>query len=181
MYVGVTNVGKANTKQGALMTQPTSVDLDTQLASRLRDLLDRAEIATLVHRVGASLDDGRFDDFRQLFVEDASATTPGGTATGLGAMIAQAARNHTPDFRIQHRITDVVVELAGDTAAVRSNLVATFAPVAQLDVPTAPFRTGERYCFQARRTADGWRLTRVETVPVWTSGTRPVPTSATRT
>jgi SnoaL-like domain len=138
--------------------------------SRTTDLLDRDEIATLVHRLGACLDEGRFDDLRRVFTPDAVASTPGGVAEGIDAMIAQASRNHSPDDGIQHLISDVLVDLDGDSAAVRANLVVTFAR--RSPAATAPAALGEVYRFAARRTPAGWRLTRVATTPVWVSHTQ---------
>jgi hypothetical protein len=107
------------------------------------DLLDRDEIETLVHRLGACLDEGRFDDLRTLFATDAVASTPGGVAQGIDALIAQASRNHAPDDGIQHLISGVLVDRDGDTASVRANLLVTFArraptPTGPESAPAAP-------------------------------------------
>lgn len=142
------------------------------------DLLDRDEIATLVHRLGACLDEGRVEDLRTLFTADAVASTPGGVADGIDALVAQASRNHSPDDGIQHLISGVLVDRDrdGDTATVRANLVVTFArrapaPAAPASALVAPAALGEVYRFAARRTPAGWRLTRVTTTPVWVSHT----------
>lgn len=142
----------------------------------VRHLLDRDDITRLVHRLGAALDEGRFDDLRHQFVPSASARTPGGVAEGREAVVAQAARNHRPDEAIQHVITDVVVDVAGDTARVRANLVVSFAPrvpaMAEDNsaIPARAFVLGEVYDITAVRTDDGWRLARVATTPMWRSG-----------
>ena len=71
-------------------------------------------------------------------------------------------------LRTRHRH----LHLDGDRAEVRANLIATFAPsVGTLPEPT--FTLGEVYRFEAARTAQGWRLSRIETTPVWATGTRP--------
>ena len=132
---------------------------------RLAHLLARVEIEDLVHGLGAALDDGTFDDLRRLLTDDVSASTPGGQAAGIDAVIGQAARNHDPEAAIQHLITDVVVHVDGDDATVRANLVVTFAD--RPDDPTPTRRQGSRYTFAARRTAAGWRLSRIATTPVW--------------
>lgn len=150
----------------------------------VRELADRSEIADLVNRLGAVLDDGRFDDMRSLLVEGATARTPGGTAEGREAMIAQASRNHRPDQPIQHLITNLSVDLDRDgqaeraeRAEARANLVVHFGPAGGAEgAPLAPpveFTLGEIYRFGLVRTPDGWRFDRVETTPVWTSGTLP--------
>ena len=131
--------------------------MSTMTEATLQQLVDRSEIADLVNRLGLVLDEGRFDEMRSLLVEDATARTPGGTAEGRDAMIAQAGRNHRPEQPIQHVITNLLVDLDGDRAAVRANLV--------------EFTLGEVYHFGLVRTPEGWRFSRIETSPVWTSGT----------
>ena len=133
--------------------------------ARTDALLDRGEIEVLVHRLGAALDDGDFEALRTILTPDATVTTPGGHAEGIDALIAQASRNHVPAATIQHLITGVLVDLDGDRAAVRTNLVVTFAD--QPGDPTPTRRLGERYAFGARRTDDGWRLTSVATTIAW--------------
>ncbi|WP_051022325.1 nuclear transport factor 2 family protein [Nocardia pneumoniae] len=143
-------------------------------AHEAREMLDRQQITALVDRLGRALDEGRFDDLRAIYTPDATAKTPGGTADGRDALIAQASRNHTADKRIQHVISNVLVDLRGDAADVRANLIATFA-LATTDgtIPQPRYTLGEIYRFDAVRTAEGWRLSRVETTPVWSTGTRP--------
>lgn len=152
-----------------------NVIVDTQV----QKLVDRNEITDLVHRLGVCLDEGRFDEMRFLFVEQATARTPGGTAEGREALIAQASRNHTPDDRMQHVITNVLIDLGGDRATVRANLVVHFASLHnEALAPPVQFTLGEVYRFDAVRTPEGWRISRVEATPVWMSGTRPQPRTA---
>ena len=128
----------------------------------LHDLTDRREIADLVSRLGLWLDEGRFDEAPTILTDDVTVDTPGGQAEGIERVIAQARRNHQYDG-LQHMITNVLVDLDGNHAAVRANLVATFVDDAVVE------QHGERYRFEAVRTADGWRLSRVEVRPVWIS------------
>ncbi|WP_067717092.1 nuclear transport factor 2 family protein [Nocardia yamanashiensis] len=147
-----------------------------EITRQLQELVDRSEIADLVDRLGRALDEGRFDELGALYTPDATAKTPGGFAPDRAALVAQAARNHSPDRHIQHFITNTIVDLDGDTATVRANLMAVFAPAATdpaRPTPNPEYTLGEVYRFDARRTPEGWRLTRVETSSVWESGTRP--------
>jgi 3-phenylpropionate/cinnamic acid dioxygenase small subunit len=131
----------------------------------IEELMDRVEIEDLVRRLGACLDERRFDDLQAVLADDVTARTPGGLAEGRDAVIAQARRNHPAEDRIQHVISDVLIDLDGDRAAVRANLIATFV---RRDTASRPHMTlGEIYRFGARRTPDGWRLASVETQPVW--------------
>jgi hypothetical protein len=153
----------------------------------LQQLVDRTEITDLVNRLGVVLDEGRLAEMRSLLVEDATARTPGGEAEGREALVAQAGRNHRPEQPIQHLVTNVAIDLHGDRASARANLVVHFGPAdggpaAGPGTPAPPveFTMGEVYHFDLVRTAEGWRFERIETTPIWTSGTppRPAPTPA---
>ena len=151
--------------------------MNTTIDATLRQLVDRNEIADLVHRLGVVLDYGKFDDLRALLTEDTSVRTPGGTAEGREAVIAQARRNHPPKQPIQHVITNILVDLDGARAQARANLVVYFGPPAgtpNSPVPVAPpveYTTGEVYQYELVRTSEGWRFSRIQTTPVWRSGT----------
>lgn len=143
------------------------LDDAARLERQVTELAARNEITDLVYRLGVSLDDGRFDELRSIFTEDSTASTPGGSVEGIDALIAQASRNHSREQRNHHVITNVLIDLDGEQAKVRANLVVTFARDA---VPY--FTLGEVYRFDAKRTSDGWRLSRVASTPVWTTGSR---------
>jgi len=136
--------------------------------------IDHAAIAELVNHVGAALDEGRFDDLRAVYTHDAVGTTPGGTAHGIDALVAQAARNHGPDHRIQHLISGVVAGpdpgRDGDVP-VRANVLLSFAATDH----ALEWQAGGVYRFTARATDDGWRLSSVRTEPVWRTEDAPVP------
>lgn len=127
----------------------------------LQDLTDRQAITDLVSRLGLWLDEGRFDEASSILTDDVAVSTPGGQASGIERVIAQARRNHQFEA-LQHVISNVLVDLDGDRADVRANLVATF-------VGSGVEQHGERYRFEAVRRPEGWRLARVEVEPVWTA------------
>jgi hypothetical protein len=159
--------------------------------SALQQLVDRSEITDLVNRLGMVLDEGRWAEMRALLAEDATARTPGGQAEGRDALVAQASRNHRPEQPIQHLITNLTIDLDGDRATARANLVVHFGPAdigdgggrgdggdgrgavrpAALLAPAVELTMGEVYRFGLVRAAEGWRFERIETTPVWTSGT----------
>ena len=101
-----------------MATTPSTPDTDA-----LQQLDDRAKVTDLVYRLGVYLDEGRFEEMHELLVEDATVSTPGGQAEGRDAVISQAQRNHRPGQRFQHVTTNVLVDLDGDRAKVRANLV----------------------------------------------------------
>jgi hypothetical protein len=154
-----------------LHPEPTEAERRLQ---GLLEMLDRSEIADLVARSLVAIDEARFDDLRTIYAEDSSASAPGGQARGRDAIIAQVSRNHTPERRSQHLVGDVVVDLDGDTAQVRANVFAAFAPSApDATSPLAPpvqVTFGTVYHHRAVRTPNGWRLSEVEITPLWVSG-----------
>lgn len=155
------------------MTHSAALDDVARLERQVAQLTDRNDITDLVYRLGACLDDRGFDEMRSLLVEAATVRTPGGAAEGRDAVIAQARRNHQPDEPTQHVITNLIVELDGDRAQVRANLVVNFAAPAHrgesLPAPPRKYTLGEIYHFDVVRTPEGWRFSGIETTPVWIS------------
>ena len=129
------------------------------------ELIDRQHIVDLVTSVGRCLDERDFEGLRSLFTDDATVTTPGGTVSGHDALVAQARRGHSRDRGIQHVITNHLVDIDGDRADVRANLLVAFAASGPED--PQPFLLGEVYRFELRRTADGWRISSLSSTPVW--------------
>lgn len=134
------------------------------LERQVQELTDRTEIAELVSRLGLWLDEKRFDDASSILLDDVTVKTRIGTVRGIDAAAAHARQHHSEE-RTHHVITDVVIDLDGDRADVQANLIATFVPIAS--EPEIHRTAGERYRFEAARTPQGWRLTRVEASPVW--------------
>ena len=129
------------------------------------ELADRQHIVDLVTSVGRCLDERDFDGLRELFPDEATVATPGGTVRGHDALVAQARRGHSRDKGIQHVITNHLVDIDGDRASVRANLLVAFAASGPED--PQPFLLGEVYRFELRRTAAGWRITSLSSTPVW--------------
>ncbi|MEU5988255.1 nuclear transport factor 2 family protein [Spirillospora sp. NPDC047418] len=120
---------------------------------------DRQQLSALVSRLGRWLDDKNFGDGRALFAEDAEVHTPGGVSKGVDALTAQARRNHT--VPTQHFITNPLIDVDGDKAAISANLLVVFAH------DQGPRMLGERYDLHAARTPNGWRLTRIQARTIW--------------
>jgi hypothetical protein len=125
----------------------------------LEQLSDRAELTDLVARLARWLDTGARGDAADVLTDDVSATTPGGRAEGREAVVAQARAAHA--VPTLHQITNVLVDLDGDEAAIGAAVSATFA---------GDGATGGRYELAARRTTAGWRLTAVGMKPVYRRG-----------
>jgi hypothetical protein len=141
----------------------------------LQQLIDRQAIAELIARLGVMLDDKQFDDVRLIVTDDVVVQTASGSALGPDAVVAKARRNHT--VRTHHVITDVLIELDGDRAQARANLLATFAPEAPdsrlviggTEQAYSSLTLGEVYRFQAIRRDGEWRLSRIEATRLWSS------------
>ena len=151
--------------------------IDTTSADALRTLGDRIELELLVSGLGRFLDELDVERAPGLLAEEIALSTPGGEAEGRDAVVAQAVRNH--QVPTQHLITNLVSGIAGDRAEMTANLLVVFAdgPAARIgpqrrELPTAGLVLGERYRFEARRSAGGWRLTRIAVDPVWAAGPR---------
>jgi hypothetical protein len=136
---------------------------------------DRGDITQLIYRLYACLDEGRFDDLRPLFSEGITVRTPGGVAEGRDAAIAQASRNHSREERVQHLVHNVLVDVNGDHADVRADVIVTFSADATPEGRLAPeprLTLGERFRYEAARSPQGWRLSRVDATPVWAHDSR---------
>jgi hypothetical protein len=90
-----------------------------------------------------------------------SVRTPGGSAKGIEAVVAQARRNHEGAVT-HHAITNVLPVLAGDRATVTANVLLTF-----VHPDGARESLGGRDELATVRTDAGWRIDRLRVDPVW--------------
>jgi SnoaL-like protein len=127
-------------------------------------LADQLELERTVWSLGRCLDERDFDGLRQLFTEDATVTTAA-TASGHDALVEQARRRHSRDDGVQHIITNLITDVAGDQATGRANLLVSFARTGPDD--PAPLLIGEVYRFAFQRTPPGWRISRLTTTRTW--------------
>lgn len=149
----------------------TELNADTTLlGGQLRKLVDSYEIADLVSHLGLWLDEKRFEEAPSIFTEDVAVQTPGGTAQGIERVADQARRNHSDLTQTQHVFTNILVDLDGDRAMIRANLIVYFAHRAA--EPEPYFTLGARYRFEAVRAPQGWRFSQMRIIPVWSSGSR---------
>src|SRR4051812_13319125 len=127
-------------------------------------LADRHAVADLVARLAVLLDEERYDELGTVYADDVVLRFPSGEMHGLTEATAMARRRAARYDRMQHINTDVVVDLDGDSASVRSNHRAVHV------------HTGGRYeagivqRFDAARTPAGWRLVGGRAEIVWTEG-----------
>jgi SnoaL-like domain len=122
----------------------------------LEALQDRIAITDVLAGLARWLDDKRWDHADEVLTADVRVTTPGGTAEGREATVAQARRNHGEVT--QHLFTNVVVDLAGDRADVGAESLVAIG---------AQRRVGSRYALGFVRTPSGWRIDALTVTPVW--------------
>ncbi|MBE3015765.1 nuclear transport factor 2 family protein [Microbispora sp. NEAU-D428] len=127
------------------------------------DHVDRHELTDLVARLGRLLDEKRLGEARTVFTEDASVATASGAVRGIDALVEKALRIRPAGVFTQSFITNPLIEVDGETAKITANLLAVF--VGQPEGRGKLF--GERYQLTAVRTPRGWRISRVEGVPLW--------------
>ncbi|RLK53975.1 nuclear transport factor 2 family protein [Actinokineospora cianjurensis] len=148
----------------------------------LRVLIDRLAIEELLDRYLAGLDEAEFDDTwaRSIFTEDGRFEFPVGGHAGVTGMAGFTAAMMGKWRRTHHLGACHLVELDGDLARVRGNLIATHLhpqspPPEQLPRGRAPepFQVGDRFEGEARRTDAGWRFARLAFEVVWSRGTPP--------
>jgi hypothetical protein len=155
----------------------------------LRRLADRMDVQELVDRYLAGLDEAEFDEAwaRSIFAEDGRFQFAMGGHDGVAGMAEYTAAMMGKWRRTHHVAAGHLVEVDGDRARVRGNLIVTHlhprgtTPEKPAGQPGAhvtpeerePFQVGDRFEGEAVRTDAGWRFARLAFEVVWTRGTPP--------
>ncbi|CCH32742.1 nuclear transport factor 2 family protein [Actinosynnema sp. NPDC047251] len=131
------------------------------------DLPSRADVGALLDRYLLDLDAGSLDEAwaRSLFTEDAVVEFPVGRHEGVPGLAAFHRTALAKFARTQHLNSPAAVDLYGDRARLRANLVST-----QVLPGGSLFTTGTRAEGLASRTAHGWRLRRLSFHLIWSTG-----------
>ncbi|WP_217139867.1 nuclear transport factor 2 family protein [Streptomyces sp. AC627_RSS907] len=161
------------------MTSTLTTDQSATASAAHSAVASRAEIAGLLNRYLVSLDDEELDEAwtAGLFTEDAVVAFPVSRHEGAEGM-AEYHRTALAAFAAtQHLGSPAVVELDGDRATFRANLISTHVHHAhharpQGDLPPL-FATGTFVDGEARRTPEGWRLNLLSFRLLWADGSPP--------
>jgi hypothetical protein len=149
---------------------------------RLRRLEDRLDIVDLFDRFMRDLDErtaaGEAFDVEwvhRFFTDDAHVDYPPGSADGVGAISALVDGRGMSPFRATHHVTtNYVIDLDGDRAAVRCNLLATHVHRDDAVDPGRDLLTvGDIYDSRLVRTPNGWRIAHQGLRVTWTRGAPP--------
>jgi hypothetical protein len=127
----------------------------------IRELADRAELTELVARHTLWIDESRWDETDRIFTRDIVTSSVRGEAHGIEELIALVNKGHDTIPRTLHNKSNIVIDLDGDTAAVRAHDIGIFV----YDDKTAAIAAGVHH-YRARRTENGWRFDRLEVEPV---------------
>src|SRR5262245_17909875 len=138
--------------------------------------VDKLAIIELLTKYFQLIDDKDFavEKLQAIFTEDGTVTRPNDSVVSGPAEIAASNSKSFARFRAtQHLPSGFVIELAGDEATVRANVMAMHLWADGYGDPNAldkHFVGGIVIRASARRTADGWRLTNMGGRNIWRSG-----------
>lgn len=137
----------------------------------LQELSDRIEIADLLTRYADAVDRRDWDQYRSVFTPDARIdyTSVGGVAGPVAEVCDWLAEALVMFESTQHMISNVSVELDGDTAAVTAMV---FNPMKFPDgsMHGTVWSTGGWYHHKLVRTPDGWRSRELREEASWFQG-----------
>lgn len=145
----------------------------------VRELQDRQAISDLLSEYAACVDDHDWKGLAErVFTEDVTCHYEGfGTFAGRDAVLAFLEESMNPIAASQHLLSNLRVDLAGDSARTRANLWARL--VAPQPEGELRITDGAVYHHDLVRGSAGWRIRRLELTRVWrteeTVGERSLP------
>lgn len=147
---------------------PETPDLATQLsvlATQVQKLQDHQDIIELIDRYGKALDEKRWEDWEDVFADDAVTHYPWGHTQGRRGM-AEKAAEILKDFTVtEHLSGNILIELDGDRARSRRNVF--IVCVRPQDRAGVYFTEGGVYNCEHVRTPAGWKFSKVLLTIKW--------------
>jgi SnoaL-like domain len=151
------------------------IEASDQAAAQLRVLADRAALSDMISGYFLALDERTFDEAQAsaMFTDDVTLSFPPGDHRGLAGLSEFTAGFMAHWALTHHHCSDVAIELGGDRAALRWEVVATHVHHGSPPPPAQGnhFQLGGRFRGAAVRTERGWRITRLALRVLWTAGT----------
>ncbi len=144
--------------------------MDKTLADQVQWLVDRAQISDLLFSFAQSLDTRDYRAYQHNYTEDGILELPdpsGGTITLTRDQLLEAVPRSLGRYNATHHLSaNHQITVAGDSATSRSYLQAVHVSATPFD----HWDAGGWYDCQYRRTASGWKFTRVSLTAVWLTG-----------
>lgn len=163
------------------IAEDSAVDSTTAPASFAAETESETQVASLLSRYLLSLDDEEeeLDEAwaARLFAPEAVVAFPHNRHEGIEGM-AEYHRSALAAFAgTQHHGSAPAVAVDGDRATLRANLISTHVHHARHVAPEGPlaplFANGTFVTGEARRTAEGWKLTLLAFRLLWAEGNPP--------
>jgi uncharacterized protein (TIGR02246 family) len=145
------------------------------LAARLKLVEDDLAVRRLVNRYLAVADKLDWRAWSELFAEDGTFVLPGTTEalTGRREIFEVIDKRLGGAFHAtQHYITNLEVEVEGDSATAEGDLI--FAAVTDGGDPSQYLLMGGRYFWSFVRSVDGWEVQRAGNSFVWSDPSQTV-------
>jgi len=130
-------------------------------------LVDEQAVVALTIAYCWALDTGRFEDLRDVFLPDATASLLEERA-GIDSIIERISGALSPFDDSQHMVSNHQVVIDGDRATCRCYLQAQHVRHAAEGGPN--YIIAGRYEDDLERTPAGWRISRRVLTPMWTDG-----------
>jgi hypothetical protein len=146
------------------------------MEEQLKDLIERTEIADLLVRYFAAVDDKRLDNkiVEATYTKDAQMIRPDGAVIEGWEKILEAQTKSFARFKATHHVlTNFLVDIHNDSATLRSNVIANHM---WADNETDPSLNNKRFLangvFAAKAVkAEGrWRISELKNRVVWREG-----------
>jgi uncharacterized protein (TIGR02246 family) len=134
----------------------------------LQVLTDERDIRAVIRSGWAAIDRKDWEGYASAFARDGVFEILGQRRHGRDEIVAGPARDLAGYDRLQHIITNELVDVAGDEATGQWYAIAVHVPDAAQ--PERHADVGLRYRFRARRTDEGWRLADVALEVLWSAG-----------
>lgn len=158
-----------------IVQAPTARKRGQHVVDQMQVMIDRVAISDVLHRYATALDSRRWDLLDEVFVPDAIAeyAPATGTCHGLASIKMLVSRALRGLDASQHIISNVVVQIDGDSALTRCYLHAQHYLVMPGDDGNT-YEVGGTYHDVFVRTNVGWRIRHRRLEVTWIQGNRGV-------
>lgn len=157
------------------MNEKSAKQQEQNLTNELTKLADRTQISELLNRYCSFVDDKCFNivAVEATFTPNGRYVRPNGSAAVGPEAIASEAKTFSRFRAMQHVTSDHIIDLEGDIARLRANMIAMHLWSEEESDPRSlqtHFVAGGVFEAAAVRTADGWRFKELKSRITWRTG-----------